>query len=104
VRARLGAFPGHSDTVEYKVDCPGSTVQATEGNPPARQGAARTFSIPPVARVARLHVTATLKYRKVDQFLVNFLFGHDSSITAPVVDIVRATANIELIEPGGDSG
>jgi hypothetical protein len=31
-----------------------------------------------------LHVSAKLLYRKFDQFLLNFLFGEESGVTAPV--------------------
>jgi hypothetical protein len=99
VRFRRALFPGYSDTVEYKVDCPGSiggpppdtTLQATE------DGGVSDIEMPAVTQVGTLHVTATLKYRKVDQFLINFLFGDDSGISAPVVEIDRATATIEVI-------
>jgi hypothetical protein len=38
----------------------------------------------PKARVTHLHVSAKLMYRKVDQFLLNFLFGKESGLTSPV--------------------
>jgi hypothetical protein len=37
-----------------------------------------------------------LQYRKVDQFLVNFLLGERSGITAPVAEIARATATVQV--------
>ncbi|MCW5979666.1 MAG: hypothetical protein KIT09_16425 [Bryobacteraceae bacterium] len=73
VRYRRSLFPGYSDTAEYEV--PG--------------GLAR-----------RYFVTAKLLYRKVDQFLLNYVLGQDSGITAPIVEISRATATVE-IEPAG---
>ena len=50
-------------------------------------------------RAGRYRVTATLMYRKVDQFLLNFLFGEDSGITAPAVEVARASAEVEVV-PG----
>jgi len=45
----------------------------------------RTLAVQvPRERVAQLHVTAKLMYRKADQFLLNFLFGKESGLTAPV--------------------
>ena len=38
----------------------------------------------PAGRVTELHATARLMYRKTDQFLLNFLFGKESGLTAPV--------------------
>jgi hypothetical protein len=32
-----------------------------------------------------LRVKASLDYRKADQFLLNFMFGEDSGLTAPVI-------------------
>jgi hypothetical protein len=63
VRYRRSVFPGFSDQEQF------------------------TFSLPPTARPAtKLHATARLMYRKVDQYLLNFLFGKESGMTA------RATA------------
>ena len=100
VRFRRALFPGYSDTVEYKVDCPGSLLGPPQTEPASDAGdeGVREIEVPPVDHVGRLHITATLKYRKVDQFLINFLFGDDSGITAPVVDIDQATATVEIIQ------
>jgi hypothetical protein len=35
-------------------------------------------------------------YRKVDQFLLNFLFGESSGITAPVTVVSQDTTSIEV--------
>jgi hypothetical protein len=35
-------------------------------------------------------------YRKVDQFLINFLLGEDSGLTAPVVEMTRITKTIDM--------
>ncbi|MHC5024107.1 MAG: hypothetical protein ACYTGG_09365, partial [Planctomycetota bacterium] len=94
VRFRRALFPGYSDTVEYKVDCPSSLASAV---PPESMDDLEQQIDVPVPRQARaIHVTATLKYRKVDQFLINFLFGEDSGITAPVVEIDEATATVNV--------
>ncbi len=59
VRYRRSLFPGFSDQQKFTFACPAS--KATE-----------------------LHVTAKLMYRKADQYLLNFLFGKESGLTAPV--------------------
>ena len=92
VRFRRALFPGYSDTVQYDVSCSGATV---------REGAADTgrqggFDVPQPAQPGKYRVTAILQYRKVDQFLVNYFLGEHSGITAPVVEIARATALIEV--------
>jgi hypothetical protein len=41
-------------------------------------------------------VEAALLYRKVDQFLVNFLLGEDSGLTAPVIEMSRVSAEVRV--------
>jgi hypothetical protein len=69
VRYRRSLFPGYSDTVEYEAP-----------SAPAREH----------------QVMARLLYRKVDQFLLNYVLGQQSGVTAPVVEIAQATATIEI--------
>ena len=59
VRYRRSLFPGFSDQQKFTFPCP-------------------------AAKVTELHVTAKLMYRKADQYLLNFLFGKESGLTAPV--------------------
>ena len=48
-----------------------------------------------------LTVTAKLLYRKVDQFLLNYVLGKQSGVTAPVVQLSQATTTIAVgIVPG----
>ncbi|MCP3904638.1 MAG: hypothetical protein GY715_13510 [Planctomycetes bacterium] len=99
VRFRRALFPGYSDTVEYKIDCPGSLLAAPGSEGLVGGGedtGVQEFQVPPATTADTVHITATLKYRKVDQFLINFLFGEDSGITAPVVDIDHTTAKVEV--------
>jgi hypothetical protein len=77
VRFRRSLFPGYSDSVEY--------------------------SVPAGTRPARYTATAILQYRKVDQFLLNYMMGPDSGLSAPVVEIARASAVFEVI-PGAGGG
>ncbi|MCP4902655.1 MAG: hypothetical protein GY906_37300 [bacterium] len=95
VRYRRAIFPGYSDTVEYLVDCP---TTSAPGRRHARQETGldvREFEVPS-ADVGELTITAILQYRKVDQFLINFLLGEDSGLTAPVVEMNRAEATVRI--------
>ena len=93
VRYRRALFPGFSDRAEFAFSCPASMIAPQEGveagaSDPAAEAAAPLdqqveFTVPP-GRITSLHVSAKLMYRKADQFLLNFLFGEDSGITAPV--------------------
>lgn len=96
VRYRRAIFPGYSDMVEYQVRCPSSLTSLSETERKARQRDVETLSIPPVEKSGNYHVTAALNYRKVDQFLLNFLLGEGTDVTAPVIEIARATATIKV--------
>ncbi len=112
VRFRRSLFPGYSDTVEYNVDC-GSVFSPMPAHgdgtrapaAPARGDGSQQFDVPRPARAGRYMVTAILQYRKVDQFLTNYLLGENSGITAPVIEISRATAVFEVPPaPAGKPG
>ena len=69
VRYRRSVFPGMSDRASFTFTCPGAT---------------------------ELHVRGRLLYRKLDQFLINFLFGEHSGITAPVTVMSEDTKVIRV--------
>jgi hypothetical protein len=84
VRYRRSLFPGRSDRAEFAFSCPATMIPGRdEGNPDAPIEEQVVFRAPR-ERVTSLHVSAKLLYRKTDQYLLNFLFGEDSGITAPV--------------------
>jgi hypothetical protein len=88
VRYRRSLFPGYSDTVEYNVMCP-------SGNPRLAASKAQgdqEFSVPVGQASGTLRVDATLHYRKIDQFLLNYVLGEKPGLTAPVVDIASASS------------
>ena len=72
VRYRRSLFPGQSDRAEFSFNCP--------------------------SRVTRLEVSTRLMYRKIDQFLLNFLFGENSGITSPVTIVSQDSASIDVGE------
>ncbi len=89
VRYRRSLFPGYSDTVEYNVMCPSGALSAPAGGGKGD----REFSVP-AHQSGKLKITATLHYRKIDQFLLNYVLGEKSGLTAPVVDIASAAATV----------
>jgi Cytochrome c554 and c-prime len=104
VRYRRSVFPGFSDREQFTFVCPGSVVEPM--TPPSKtlrsNGAAsspldRSVSMRVPARVTELHVTARLMYRKADQFLLNFLFGRESGLTAPVTEMSADSTIIRVI-------
>ncbi len=94
VRYRRAMFPGQSDRADFSLYCP-ATVVRRPAQPPRRSGDT-TFAFRAPARITRLDVSARLMYRKVDQFLLNFLFGEAAGVTAPVTVLSQATTSIEV--------
>jgi len=106
VRYRRSLFPGFSDKEEFTLICPGNVVtspsQVKLRNPgdtssPLNRSAAMRV---PGGRVTELHVTARLMYRKSDQFLLNFLFGDKSGLTARVTMMSQDHKTIRVVTGG----
>ena len=96
VRYRRSLFPGFSDTAEYSFRCPGN---ADSSAAPPQFDRAFQFEAPRTAS-ATLKVTARLLYRKIDQYLLNFMFGESPGLTTPITEMARAEAEIVVGEPG----
>ncbi|HEX7071326.1 MAG TPA: hypothetical protein VF190_10985, partial [Rhodothermales bacterium] len=63
-----------------------------------------TFDVPLSEDVSgTLTVRARLLYRKIDQFLLNTLFGPNSGFTAPVTEIAAAEKRI-VVSSGSSAG
>jgi hypothetical protein len=92
VRYRRSLFPGFSDTAEYTFHCPGSAEGASQPTGDERQFRFKA----PRAAAGPLRVTARLLYRKVDQYLLNFMFGESSGLTMPVTEMARTETTIRV--------
>jgi len=101
VRYRRALFPGYSDVVEYAVDCPGALGAVPEDELERSAQPVQDYQVPVPAGQApkALHVTAILNYRKVDQYLLNFLLGEENTLTSPVIEMTRKEATIEVRPP-----
>jgi len=88
VRYRRAIFPGFSDVARYTVICPSSSgpSELTEDRG-QEEGLHRDFVVSTPSAPGTLRVKASLDYRKADQFLLNFMFGEDSGLSAPVVQM-----------------
>jgi hypothetical protein len=97
VRYRRALFPGFSDVARYTVICPSSagTPATTESG---SEGLHRDFVVSTPAESGTLRVKASLDYRKVDQFLLNFIFGEDNKLTAPVIQMSVDEKTIRIEE------
>ena len=78
-----------------KKAAPSKAVQA--GGEAPRQLTEENFQFRTPRRVTRLDVSAKLMYRKVDQFLLNFLFGESSGITSPVTVLSEDQKSITVV-------
>lgn len=97
VRFRRALFPGFSDTVEFDIGCP-ANIPRPEGDAVkmAEDRSVSGHTIPPTSAASVYHITASLNYRKFDQFLLDYMFGEDAGLTAPPVEISRATATVRV--------
>ena len=93
VRYRRALFPGFSDKAQFVFPCPATLTTDLEALPPRE-----TVSFDaPGGQVTKLQVKARLLYRKIDQFLLNELFGADSGMSSPVTVISSAEREIAVV-------
>lgn len=98
VRFRRALFPGHSDSVSFSVPCSGASPEsgqrkpADDGNP----FELATPIVPAPSKPGSYHIDVSLEYRKVDQFLLNHLFGSTNTFTAPVTQIARTNIVVRV--------
>jgi hypothetical protein len=102
VRYRRSLFPGFSDQESFTFMCPGAAVPAppkqargAPSDPATALDRAVAMRVP--ANVTALRVTAKLMYRKIDQYLLNFLFGATSGLTARVTVMSEAYKEIRVV-------
>jgi hypothetical protein len=99
VRFRRALFPGYSDTVNFSIPCSGALEHATN-LPPASSTVdpltIPTPNVPAPSEPGEYRIAVSLQYRKVDQFLLNYLFGETNQLTSPVTEIARASAVVKV--------
>jgi hypothetical protein len=103
VRYRRALFPGYSDSVEYDLPCSGAsagaaaerTAKTGEQGKPAME----SVKVPAPKIPGDYRIRVALQYRKVDQFLLNFLFGETNTLTSPVTRIAEATKTVKVTRP-----
>ena len=96
VRYRRSLFPGYSDTVEYQPACPSNVARPKRAIVEGQYTETHDFAFNSRPAVGHYRIMAILHYRKVDQFLLNFVLGEKAGITAPVVDLATATATVSI--------
>ncbi len=98
VRFNRSMFPGFSDQANFSFSCP-AEVNAKKMEPEEKQ--AFKFNAPK-EKITSLNITAKLKYRKIDQYLINYLFGDNSGITSPITVISEDSKTILVSENNKD--
>lgn len=103
VRYRRALFPGYSDTVHFNISCSGLVSSEEKGSqqPAPDPEEEMTVSMPdvePLAVPGTYHISVRLMYRKVDQFLLNYLFGETNQLTSPVTEITSAHATVQVVQ------
>jgi len=102
VRHRRALFPGFSDTVDFSFFCPEAA------RPDARKQRTEdvAYSIgAPNREDGWIEIRARLRYRKISQYLLNFLFTAESGLTSPITDLASESVRIPIQSsaprPGG---
>ncbi len=94
VRYRRALFPGYSDSVQYSIPCSSALVESPGKYVP--DGVRREqMDVPGPKSPGKYHISVMLQYRKIDQFLLNYLMG-ENKLTAPVTEIGRASATVTV--------
>lgn len=98
VRYRRSLFPGYSDQVQFQIPCSGALAHEGTNAPAARADAfdVPAPAVPTLDAPGDYRIVVALNYRKVDQFLLNYLLGETNKLTAPVTEIARATATVKV--------
>ncbi len=95
VRFKRALFPGAGEVASFDFPCPGTATGEMEDLPRIES---EMVAVPSDA-VGRLTVKASLNYRKFDQYLLDFAFGADSGLTAPVTVMATDETTIDIL-PG----
>jgi hypothetical protein len=97
VRSRRSLFPGFTDMAEFSFLCP-ELFQKKQPHLPAQKEFA--FKAP---ALGKLHIFARLRYRKIDQFLLNYIRSvgffpefKGKPLTSPITDMHEQQAEVEV--------
>lgn len=93
VRFRRALFPGYSDSAQFSIPCTGSLAAKPQQDGDWKEEQSVTS---PRMKSGNYTISARLLYRKVDQFLLNYLFGEEKGITSPVAVIDSAEMKVKV--------
>lgn len=93
-RFRRSLFPGFTDSADFEFACPSALARVA----PLQPETEAAFKAPTDGDGA-LRVSARVRYRKVDQALLNFV-SPNKRLEAPITDMAHATATIRVVPRG----
>jgi len=99
VRFKRSLFPGAEEVARFEFTCAGSADPQTGDF--ARDDEEHEVTVPDDAS-GTLTVHAALNYRKFDQFLLDYAFGEDAGMTAPVTTLSTAQTTIRVVPRSED--
>ncbi|MBM3990505.1 MAG: hypothetical protein FJ298_05780 [Planctomycetes bacterium] len=92
VRFRRSLFPGAEEVASYEFACPSVQGAAVPDLPVASD-----IDVPvPVGAEGVLTIEARLNYRKIDQYLLNFMYGESNTVTSPITVLSTANASVKV--------
>lgn len=104
VRFRRALFPGYSDVANFSIPCSGVSSGVAGRPPPATTSGELDLgesSVPAPVKSGEYRVDVALQYRKVDQFLLNYLLGETNTLTSPVTEIARTSLTVKVVPRNG---
>ncbi len=105
VRHRRALFPGFSDIADFSFACP--QLHLDPDSPP-RFEPEKSYQLQAPSRVGAIHVNAKLQYRKIDQYLLTFVFGQGIDLTSTITEMTNAKLTIPVVDgpaiASGDAG
>ena len=93
-RVQFSTGDGSADRLQPRKQQAHHPDRERAGDPELNE--TRDFEVAHAGQAAKYLITATLHYRKIDQFLLNYVLGESAGITAPVVDIARVSTTVTV--------
>ena len=84
-------FPGFSDTAAFELVCPDMRLVR-------KQFPTESFDVASPEDGGTLRIRARLLYRKVDQYLLNFIYGADSGLSSPITEMATASRDVGVTD------
>ncbi len=93
VRHRRALFPGFTDAAEFSFRCPDLHV----GDQDAMRFQPEQLHSFQAADSGRIQIRARLLYRKIDQYLLHFVFGEEAAVTSPVTEMASDQLEVRVV-------